>query len=342
MKRLVLHIGAPKTATKLLQKKLFTYLDRVGAINFLGKNSPSSYEKLTKNFIQSIKNGEDVRCHPVIKLFKDDVVNLISDESLSTGHEDLDFVNESSYTPLDLSFALNQLKQVGVKVNVVYIVRSQVTLIPSEFVEGYGLRYKFFSETNNLKSFMGSAMKFSLFYSHTFHFFEVYKNISGAIGKSNINCILYEDLLGSHNDFCKSLCKIFNIPETVLNEVDLLQKEHATKLKKGYMCALRHICFGIAVRLEAHPFIRRKKAVNIEKNSNTVESKTLSGSGRNVLTYLVRFVLWFDKIFPCKKIENLSDEEKKMLLEYFSASNLELFRQCGIPKSKAIKYKYIV
>lgn len=340
MKILVLHIGAPKTATKLLQKKLFTHLDQVGSINFLGKNSLSPYEKLTKNFIQRIKNGEDIRCHPVIKLFKDDVVNLISDESLSTGHEDLDFVNESSYTPLDLSFALNQLKQIGIKVNVVYVIRSQVTLIPSEFVEGYGLRYKFFSETNNLKSFMGSAMKFSLFYSHTFHFFEVYKNISGAVGKSNMNCILYEDLLGSYNDFCNSLCKIFNVPETVLKEVDLLQREHVTKLKKGRMCALRHICFGIAIRLEAHPFIRRKKSVNIEKNSDIVENKTSCRAGRNVLTYLARFILWVDKIFPCKKIENLSNVEKKELLEYFSASNSELFRQCGIPKSKAIKYKY--
>jgi hypothetical protein len=342
MKRLVLHIGAPKTATKLLQKKLFNHLDQIGVINFLGKNSSSPYEKLTKNFIQSIKNRDDIKCHPIIKLFKDDVVNLISDESLSTGHEDLDFVNESSYTPLiSLPFALSQLEKIGIKVNVVYVIRSQVTLVPSEFVEGYGLRYKFFPKTNNLKSFMESSMRFSLLYSHTFHFFEVYKKISNTIGRSNVSCILYEDLLGSHNEFCNSLCEILNIPEAVSKEIDLSKREHSTKLKKDRMCASRHIWFGMAVRLEAHPFIRRR-VVNIKKNIDAIASVKSHRTRRNILTHLVKITLWLDKIFPCKEIENLSSEEKKVLLKYFSASNAELFEQCGIPRLKAIKYKYII
>ncbi|MBT5924898.1 archease, partial [Candidatus Woesearchaeota archaeon] len=49
-----------------------------------------------------------------------------------------------------------------------------------------------------------------------------------------------------------------------------------------------------------------------------------------ILTHLVKITLWLDKIFPCKEIENLSSEEKKVLLKYFSASNAELFEQCGL------------
>ncbi len=91
MKKLLIHIGYPKTGTTTLQEEIFVELHELGKINFLGRTVKSSHTRTGKSAFNGVEWVCQIRKYFILEeplkndhqVLKPDILNVISDEDLT-------------------------------------------------------------------------------------------------------------------------------------------------------------------------------------------------------------------------------------------------------------------
>jgi hypothetical protein len=230
MKRLILHVGYPKTASTTLQEGLFLQLHKMGKINFLGRTVTSTHKKLLKEgFTQDWV--VDFRKHfimnrnlPLPKYeLSDNLLNVISDEDLTVPaiFNHIQFGVEKN--PLDFVEPLHELLKEADEVTILITIRNQADLIPSSYLQKY--RYIYLHQPDfTFDSFIhngNGGFKAETF--QAFNFLEVADKYA-RVFKAKVVPIIFEDLKYDKHYFFNQLAILLNIDEKEL--LDIIGNKH--------------------------------------------------------------------------------------------------------------------
>lgn len=233
MKRLLLHVGYPKSASTSLQNGLFLGLHKASAVNFLGRAFESDFygEKQSKGQYKSwfdhVVASGPYDANPIGEL-SERLPNVLS--------EGLFMMNERHHEHIVGPDVLQKyFASRADKVDVLIVVRKQQDLIPSYYVQNY-------------RRFEQSA--FSDFLAHhksedwrgetkIFNFYEVAKTYAAAFGKEGVHIVFFEDFVRNRNRFSEQVGAAMGIDpvviQTHLGDGHLNQapkKAHAVMVRK--------------------------------------------------------------------------------------------------------------
>jgi hypothetical protein len=233
-KRVLLHIGYPKTATTTLQEDVFLQLHNLGMINYLGRTITSSHTAPGR----PVFTGEDwaikFRRHIAYDeplLFDEGnlsstKLNVISDEGL-TFHQ---FFNKIRFDvdknlfdmPMIIKSALGQ----DVDVSVLITLRNQADLIHSCFVQQYRFVYRYLGGMT-FATFLGNgAAGIDMDFLDIFNFDALVNSYVEAFGP-HINLLLFEDLINDKENFWAEFGELLDVDAKTL--MDLTGMNHRRK-----------------------------------------------------------------------------------------------------------------
>ncbi len=311
MKRLLIHIGYPKAASTSLQNSLFLDLHNLGLINFMGRAFES-------DFFGEAESKKDY--HDRLRLIDSDANSAAVSESSRTSRpfsslfsDKINLFSEGAFILNDRfekEFVMpgrihNYFREVADRLGVLIIIRSQTTLIMSNYVQ----RYQKIAE-NKFKDYLDIHINGPKKETGDFKVYNLY-NLSSAyarvFGKDNIHILFFEDYVQDRNKFIAELSEILQVdPQTVY---DSLGSGHLNKTKKG------------------KGFHYPKKLTNI----NTFRLRL--GRALKKLGIHWRFLMQH-------KIPEITESEKKLVFETFKESNLRLAREFSLDENRMKKYGY--
>lgn len=202
MRKLILHIGLPKTATSTMQEHLFYKLHQEGKINYLGRRS----EDNSLNFIDSfyeLKKQKIVTKElksKINSLLSSDLVNVYSEEQLSL------YVNDNFQTILPLIVELLE----DVEIEILLGFRELSSFFYSYYVEMYRWRYSFDSSNDTIMKFFNNYVNNSK--SKDYKIFD-YKNILHELSDLDckVNLLFYEDIINNCEDTFECLSGLLGV-----------------------------------------------------------------------------------------------------------------------------------
>lgn len=353
MKKVVIHVGYPKTATTTLQDNVFYELHKLEKINFLGKafdgkvmtdkiemvrsllkalrcdeDSPSPFQVNT-----NLSSLEEQFCQNEILsvrgLLKSNIVNILSIEGCL-------FVTPSSGIKLKkmVPKALKTIFDDGkTEIEILISLRTQGKLMQSYYVQAYTeffAKEKEFDTPSKLFFDHSQALKLKMGeYSEIFDFYNVVSWYSEIFGKENIKILLFEDLINDRDYYISQLAEICDVQGELINFYLENQKPLNVQKRKDGEYVLRNYNYNFFIRM----LLRLEKLLKLDKifPKDFLKSNTPS---RN----------FFKNLFGKKEIleiPELTSDEKKAIFEFYKKSNMLLVDQFGISAEKLTKYKYI-
>ena len=226
-KKLLLHIGYPKTATTTLQENVFKNLHQAGKINYLGRNSIKSNKFEGEDYaIKLRKKGlydKNISCN---YKFHSKLLNVISDENILM----LSSINKIQYkSKSDWKHMLNTVLSLfeDIEIQILVTLRKQSDLIFSLFIQ----KYKFLYAENtgiNFENFVFHEKNYVLKSEFDIYSFDELDDFF-ANKNLKVNYLLFEDLHYEKSTFSSDLNNVLNQKKGVLN--DYLDTQY--RLKKN-------------------------------------------------------------------------------------------------------------
>jgi hypothetical protein len=331
-KKLLIHVGYPKTATTTLQDGLFLPLHKGGYINFLGRsrNSNSDYFEQAGTFSRSLFKDNELDDH--ILKFSSDVLNILSEETLTfpTFLKEKQWKSSLTKSTEFPSAIQNKLKGKVDDIEILVTIRNQPSLIYSLYVT----KYRYFLDdikpsvpSNSLFEADGSFKKdlFSIYY-----FSEVLKKYADTFGKDKLHIVLFEDFKADKNSYYQQLAKIIDVEkdlvEKSLNGVHHRKKE---ELKSGYKREFKdYTRTGQIVRKMEDSFFKFDSVKKLEKKYNS----------NKYVTFVKNNYLTNKRVYSIPK---LTTEQKESIINEFKESNLELANEFNLNTEKLKNFNYI-
>lgn len=333
MRKLIIHIGYPKTGTTSLQDGVFVNLHKQGKINFLGR---SQYDK-NNAFLQAPALSEYLWNYPepdnINISLSDDLLNIISDEvfTFPRAYREAEwgYTMQDPFTfPAKLKTCLQGIAD---DVNIVVTLRCQKDVMPSFYVQ------KFMSwrddENHNTpsKHFFGSTNHINKDLFGVYYYHDLLKKWADAFGKNSLNVLFYEDLTNDFDAFSKELSTITDLPGSEIES--LLQGVHYRKTPMGdtgYIYEKKHhtVAGGIVEKLFSIPWIKQ----------TTKMIKKRFGLENNKLVKMLK-----KPLFPKEEfiIPPLTAQQENMIVNEFRENNLLLAKEFGLSREKMETYGYI-
>lgn len=335
-KRLIIHIGYPKTATTSLQFNLFGDLMRDGKIEYLNHlNRKEDYlgstevKNIVKYITSNISSSSVKRELDILKKMpsKD---YLISSENISFFYEDFKWGYHSDKSFENFFRIKELLFDIFDEIQFLVGIRAQISLIPSFYRQQYNY---IINENPSFKDFnywlnetiFNKDIGESVFF---LNYKKIYSQLSELFGKDNVHFLIFEDLSKNPNEYYSQLSKIFNV------ETQYIQDS-----------------------------LSRKKAnVGNTKDGNYISSRpTIKQKYIGPLKYLLKkhlpvilfnfWAKWFNKLLPSRflnkktgesvVIQNLSECQFEEINNFYKASNIEFMNVAGLTNEKFVKYYYI-
>lgn len=355
MKKLILHIGYPKTATSTLQKNVLIPLHQKQQLNYLGEETnPSMGEvhydsKFVKNIIlggpDEIKfayclpsdalehyraNGID----PAKRLasnkgflrpfLKEDIINVLSFETLLMPYR---AVTAWTDFPQKLHEAL---PTDATEIQIVITLRKQAALMESLFFEksaGLYLRSDFSSPRHFYFNGRTEATLHDCEQVNIFDFHNTLAAYEDAFGKHNIHILFYEDIQRKPDDYFDTWAKLLEIPASEVarlfngkpkSRVSLARQDHF-KLRVSVFDYLMKTKF-ISKQIKQGDKLGRPLAVRILDACKRLPFA--SGLKRNL------------------KIPRLTQSERDAIHRHFKESNAKAAQTYDLDTQKMQSYGY--
>jgi ribosomal protein L17 len=336
MKRLLIHIGYPKTATTTIQESLFVKLHEAGIINYFGKSdySPNNYFKYADCLLNSLNLNQDFNVNDL--KFSSNKLNVISIEEFTvpiysreirTGRQIVDPFEYSKRLVFLFNEAVDNIK-------IMATVRNQKDLIYSYYVQVYDLfvnnEYndtptKFiFEDGNTLRK---ERLK-------NYYFPDLLEKYEDSFGEENIYILLFEDLKYDPSFFYDQLSQILNIESSIIE--NLLEKSHLNQRKKTQTGYYRKVQKATAFR-KVLDRLREIDLVDRSLDKIVNSYKERYGSYNKILNSIRKLMYKEDPFF----IPKLSEQEQNIIFKEFRESNLKLSEKYNIDQEKLKKYGYI-
>tara|TARA_Y100000815_G_C13323292_1_gene493166 strand:- start:786 stop:1790 length:1005 start_codon:yes stop_codon:yes gene_type:complete len=334
MKKLLVHIGYPKTATTTLQHNFFKTLNDKNAIEWIhgnphyNDNSQLKF-KCEAHIAQITGDGQKdftaVDIHREKENFKKitNEISVISDESLSFKYPGFSWAYcKDAYDNIDK--IKNLFSPYFDTIEIIITARNQQTIIPSFFVQCYKRitkeekRFEKFTHWVSDRFLKDNNLEI-------FNYSEMYNACVKAFSKDNVHILLFEDLLYNKEFFYKQLANIFslkmedvkelievNIQNTTEKSKDVYYKKVESSFHKKIISPIREMIFK---GFNESFYLKSQKLYNL-----LVPKKLREGK---------------------KSIKKLTESETDLIKKRFYASNLEFIEDKGLNKEKMELYKYV-
>jgi len=332
MARLVLHIGYPKTATSTIQNQLLYPTHMRGEINFLGKSDKYGFNP-SGRFVHSMVFGDNV----VEQLsLRDDLVNVISNEDFPLSFCNIDGQNYLKECHPEVTSKrlrenlVNCFDSKIEQVDIVVVLRNQVDLIHSCFVEGWRWYFRHEKSINTFEKYLSQGLSkgnqgiFAMFY-----FNEVIDSYIEHFGKEHVHVMFYEDLLFERESFCNSLADILGIHSQCVFSALAKKDNIKKKSDSGYVQE------GISMFLFLSGLLNRSSVLKGLYNNIKLKSGIFN-------RLLEKMIAWSNsvKVSNDSVIPYIGDEVKERVLTEFQNENLNLAEKFSVHE-KLVKYGYI-
>ncbi len=329
MNRICFHIGFPKTGSTSLQESIYSHLNELDLLNYLGKNvgTANSIDSFERSIRELWLNNKP------FPISKDNLLeanlNLFSDEEILSPPA---YLKHKYGEKSDSSKAAERLKEFcdsnNVQGKIIIVLRKQESLIYSWYAQYYRYFQNSTSEnTINKHVFQqdGTIKDWLKYYK----FDEVVMTYIRLFGSENCKVLLFESFVNEKENFYSELFDFLEIPiediNSIVTKTDHLNKKN--KNKSNYQVEIREnngllqkisrlVPFGIKQTLLKHHFI--------------------SSSKEFILNAILK--LRKKKIV---EIEGFTENQKLEVFDFFKESNSNLYKLNIIDQTKLEKYKYI-
>ena len=220
MKKMVVHVGYPKTGTSTIQDLLFTDMHDRGKINFLGKSNLKRYNS-SVNLVKEIVYPEQPRSKS--RILTKDGINVISNEDIVMsfyGINDRKFVKSSDpiATARRLYSALSELDIDSVEI--IISIRNQRELIYSFYVEMWRWYFRHEPNLDTFDKYLNNGFangKDGIF--RMFYFSDIIKEYNALFGKDKVHVTLFEDMSNNTKKFCEHFCSPLELDPRILESI---------------------------------------------------------------------------------------------------------------------------
>ena len=300
MKRLLLHVGYPKSASTSLQNGLFLQLHNQKVINFLGRAFESGFYG-TKPSKAAYKDWFD---HVVGNGATGDVpIGDLSSSMPNVLSEGLFMMNERRSESIVGPHLLHKyFSPMADRLDVLIVVRRQSDLIPSYYAQNYRkLDEKLFADylAHNLKQNWNGDAKI-------FNFRDVVRAYTAVFGKEHVHVVLFEDFVRNRERFGAQVARALNVEPAVIARHFGDEHLNQTRKEAGVLVIRK-----LAKKSMRHRLIRALEAVGLK----AADSLRI-------------------------KIPAVTGEEKKAIFDSFKASNLQLAEEFSLDKPAMREYGY--
>ncbi len=327
-RKLIIHIGYPKTATKTLQINVFLQLFYEGKIEFLnhiGIEKPrmgNIYYKNLFKYILGFKNSIDTaECEEISKISLP--ITVVTNESFS--HVSVNSPN-ASYKKASVD-NIARLHEVFAPlfddIQVIMTIRSQRTIIPSYYTQEYYNIIKNAPKLKDIGKWINANFGDSISSDELiFNYKKMYDTIVHYFGKEKANVFIYEDIKYNKNTFFNKLSSLFEIDSDVL--IKLFEKNQQN------------------VTIDAGKGEKRPDSQDLANTLSVIASSLrVSTKLKRIFRSIIPKSLLKIKTSSNKTIRGLHEYELELIERRFLNSNLELITELGLDIEQMRKYGYI-
>ena len=338
MKKLVIHIGYPKTATTSLQLNLFADLHKAGKIEYLNhlNDDTSCYlgKFYVKSILQSIVSDKNITKKEIDKelgsLSKiEKKISVISAETLSSLYPGFSFSLINSNAKQNAKKFKDAFSPYFDSIEVLVGIRAQKTLLRGCYKQWYNLitgeNPKFCKIENWLKTNIFDTKETN---NLGFNFHTLVNEYVNIFGANNTHILIHEDLKNDKTCYFEKLSRIFDF-NTSFIEKSLTKEEQNASLHTSGGVATQNATVGQLITQPFRHIIRR--------HFNDYTFKVLKKTYHCIVPESISQKATSKKAI----IRDLTTEEKELILEKYCESNLKLIELLNLDKNKMKKYGYI-
>ena len=334
MTEILIHIGYPKTATTTIEDGLLVGLHNKGLINYLGRSdfTRNRYFRQSALIRDYLYLGHHLRDDDIV--IKPELLNVLSDDN---------FTHPGPYKERSLNIKVDPYSfpeklakyfcDKAEKIRILVTLRSQQTLIYSQYVQNYYLFIDDIENNTPSKHIFNNQgyLKKDMFLIYNFS--DVLEKYAEYFGVKNIHLLLFEDLINCKHSFVKELSDILNADESLA--FNLLTDVHYRERKKsdnGYFVSVmnRNLPGNLLLMLKNGNLTNRMYKFilkSFRKNKKTTSA---------IINIMHKMNLRKSQLIP-----KLTEDQKEIIFNEFKASNLKLSAVFNVSKDKLERYGYI-
>jgi hypothetical protein len=329
VKKLIIHIGYPKTGSSSLQHNVFSNLYKDGKIEYLNhlttKNDGNGDYSVYKNYQQILK-GTKFKKNEILKELENlktigKNVTVLSSESLS--HISVN----SPYSSSRRSAIENAIKLKNLfnpyfdKIEILMFLRAQYTLIPSQFVQEYKNIRRRNKKIKDLESYINHL--FSLDIDDellNFNYHAMYRAYSDVFGEQNTHILFFEDLKDNLFIIADKLAMLLDCDIEVIKKLLEISARNVTvRNRNGNLTTDKFTLFSYVSNTYA--LIEKYDFIGLNK----------------LKKFIPRRILEF-KANKRKDFPPLTYKQKEFIIKRFKNSNKKLFGELSSLSKERVEF----